>query len=668
MTPRILLVDPLSDDPIDNYSRAAQLPMVNKRAFMAPLALATLAALTPDAFEVAIWDEKVRGRVDRAAKDKDLLCDVVGVTGYHAHIRGTNRIGRFFRKRGVMTVVGGPGVSSIPEAYRQTFDCLFLGEVEHTWMQFLEDWRRGAPRSEYRQITKPDLSASVMPRWDLISEDLPYYFMGGVQTTRGCPFDCEFCDVIFLYGRTPRSKQIERVMAEVDALQHCGVGGVFFCDDNFIGRPRYAKDLLRELVALNRTFTQPLAFSTQITLNVARDEEILGLLADANFDSLYIGIETPNQESLRETNKPQNYKTDMLVDIHLIQSYGLPVRAGMVVGFDHDDRSIFDRQFDFIQQSSIPIATFNMLKAPVGTKLWSRLAAEGRVLVADNELGDVDSLTYSNTNVIPKMMSRRELMEGYVALQQRVADWGSFASRMHGFVASVRRVPAARLAPPAAGSSAALVTSLIQALDDPVAEKAILGLLFHTGQQAPFLYPKVFGLILQQVGVTGMALDLAATLARQIQLEDSLGDLGRFVERRPVVISPEFRDDFAHVFPEILARVAAGLDDPTQVPAVLVEVFTDLLVHYGTSLGALADHHIAELMELADRAIAASNRAADRGHVHLVEDIHGPHRARQLCIETLKSVERDLRERSATAADRSRLAGVSWAALPTANG
>src|SRR4051812_30825620 len=251
---------------------------------MAPLGLATVAALTPDEYAVDIWDEAIEGPIGPSTRLRRAY-DLAGVTGYINHAGRVNELGRFFRERGVLTAVGGPGVSSEPELYRDSFDVLFVGEAEYTWPRFLADWAAGRPQDAYRQVDKVDLADAPPPRWDRVA--LAKYMMGTVQTTRGCPFDCEFCDVIYLFGRQARHKTVERVLAEVSALERRGVRRVLFCDDNFIGSRRYAKELVRALVELNRGFRRPVAFFAQLTLDVAKDDELLALMADANFPGVF---------------------------------------------------------------------------------------------------------------------------------------------------------------------------------------------------------------------------------------------------------------------------------------------------------------------------------------------------------------------------------------------
>ena len=212
------------------------LPFIKAKAFMPPLQVATIAALTPNDIEVNIWDEVVHGRIDEKT-ELGKNYDLIGLTSYVSDLPRAKTIAEIFRKRGTPVVIGGSGVSSAPEQCRDSFDILFIGEAELTWPQFIADWQSGNHQTEYRQIDPPDLSTSPLPRWDLLAKDMKNYFLSAVQTTRGCPFDCEFCDVIYLFGRQPRHKPIDHVLEEIRLQKSLGVERIFICDDNFIGSP-----------------------------------------------------------------------------------------------------------------------------------------------------------------------------------------------------------------------------------------------------------------------------------------------------------------------------------------------------------------------------------------------------------------------------------------------
>jgi len=244
-----------------------------------------------------------------------------------------------------------------------------------------------------------------------------------IQFGRGCPFNCEFCDIIVMYGRRPRTKSVAQVLGEVAAVHALGVANIFVVDDNFIGNKKDAKALLTGLAEWQETHGYPIEFMTEVSLNVAQDAELLRLLKRAHFTVVFVGIEPPRAASLKETNKTQNMREDIVTSVHRIQAAGIAVMAGMIVGFDNDDPSIFEEQFRFIQQARIPISMTGMLNAIPKTPLHARLKAAGR-LVADS-LGD----QFVFTNIVPSGMSRLDLYEGYRALLNRLYDYGHYRQR-----------------------------------------------------------------------------------------------------------------------------------------------------------------------------------------------------------------------------------------------
>jgi radical SAM superfamily enzyme YgiQ (UPF0313 family) len=623
-----------------------------QKTFMVPLGLATVAALTPDDVEVDIWDEAVHGLVDDDTDfEKDY--DLVGVTGYINHLSRVKQLGELFRRRGILVAVGGPGVSSAPEHYRNDFDVIFIGEAEYIWPQFITEWKAGRYRSEYRQVDKLDMTHSPQPRWNRVAADMQHYVCGGVQTTRGCPFDCEFCDVIYIYGRQARHKTIEQVLEEIIALERLGVGRIFLCDDNFIGNPRYAKALLRALIPVNNAFKQPVGFFTQITLNVAKDDEMLELLADANFSGLFIGIETPNIDSLIETNKPQNYKTDMVADIKKILSYGLPITAGLIVGFDHDGLDIFDRQFEFSQEACLPTPLAHMLKAPVGTKLWVRLHKAGRVVQfwqnGSKPINDMRAWT----NIIPEQMTRRELMSGYLSLVERLRDWHNFEARIKGMLSLIQRQPQVKPRSTSWEQSLGVFKFVLEGMDREARESTIR-LLLYTRKQAPFMMGKVIGLIARQYLEAAEVPFLREVIETQIRLE-SREEFSLQPEPTVFFIPEAFKKPYKAIFPELYERISQGLIDKSRTHDALVEVIYDFLTRWGLTFEQYEEHHRVFLAEICDRTIAKENgniSAGSRGEAELEQDLHGglsSHRAqtpiamRRLADEVLRTVEQDLR-------------------------
>src|SRR5262245_7443642 len=277
---KILLVGP--GEEVSQKTQASWLlhnnEFVKKRAFTSPLHIATIAALTPDGIEVDLWDEPVQGLIDEETEFANEY-DLVGITGYGLHFNRAKAISKVFRDRNTPVAVGGPGVSSFPEMYRDHFDVLFIGEAEVTWPEFISDFLAGDYEREYKADALPDLGLSPVPRWDSIAEQMrTSYLTASVQVTRGCPFNCEFCDVWQLFGRKMRVKPVDRVLKEIVQLEKLGVDTILLCSDNFHGSPHYAKELVRALIPLNNSFPEPMQYRTEITITVARDDELLELM------------------------------------------------------------------------------------------------------------------------------------------------------------------------------------------------------------------------------------------------------------------------------------------------------------------------------------------------------------------------------------------------------
>jgi radical SAM superfamily enzyme YgiQ (UPF0313 family) len=265
-----------------------------------------------------------------------------------------------------------------------------------------------------------------MPRFDLLKIDR--YHALTIQFARGCPFNCEFCDIITMYGRKPRMKSVEQVMAEIRECHRLGSHQVFIVDDNFIGNKKIAKQLLREMARFGKENGYPVDFNTEVSLDVAADDELLELLREANVTTLFIGIESPRVDSLRETGKTQNLRDDLVKSVRKVQSYGIQVQAGMIVGFDHDDPLIFDEQLRFVEEARIPVSMTGMLQALPETRLHARLKQEGRLVTESG--GD----QFAFSNIVPKRMTRIELFRGYRRLLERLYSFKSYRKRARDFL------------------------------------------------------------------------------------------------------------------------------------------------------------------------------------------------------------------------------------------
>jgi radical SAM superfamily enzyme YgiQ (UPF0313 family) len=411
---KIYLIAPRNPESFWTFDRI--LPSLKKKCVFPNLSLPTVAGLTPREHDIVLCDENVE------AIDFDTDADIVGVTGYVIHTKRIFEIAAEFKRRGKFVVAGGPFASLCPEKLRDRVDVVFVDEAEYTWPQFLKEYAAGQWKAEYRQPAKPSMHDSPLPRFDLLKTDL--YRTMTIQFARGCPFNCEFCDIIVMYGRVPRTKTVAQVMAEVQEIHRLGLRNIFVVDVNFIGNKPEAKQLLRALGEWQRARDYPIQFMTEVTLNIAQDDELLQLMRQANFTTIFIGIETPRAASLKETHKTQNLRENILDSVHRIQRAGIEVMAGMIVGFDNDDTSIFEEQFRFIQDARIPVSMTGMLNAIPKTPLHERLKAAGR-LIAES-VGD----QFVFTNIVPQSMSRLQLYEGYKHLLERLYGYRNYRRRV----------------------------------------------------------------------------------------------------------------------------------------------------------------------------------------------------------------------------------------------
>lgn len=426
---KIYFIAPKNPESFWTFDRI--LPTLGKKCVFPNLSLPTVAGITPRQHEVVLCDENVED------VDFDTDADIVGLTGYVIHKQRIFELAAEFRKRGKFVVVGGPFASLCPEELRDKVDVIFIDEAEYTWPQFLQDFERGTWKREYRQVEKPSMHDSPLPRFDLLKVDR--YRTMTIQFARGCPFNCEFCDIIVMYGRRPRTKTVEQVMAEVEEIHRLGVRNIFVVDDNFIGNKKEAKELLKALAEWQQARGYPIEMMTEVTLNVAQDDELLELMRAANFTTIFIGIESPRPASLQETHKTQNLRENLLDAVHRIQRAGIEVMAGMIVGFDHDDPTIFDEQFEFIQRARIPVSMTGMLNAVPKTPLYERLKQAGRLIA--QSVGD----QFVFTNIVPARMSRAELYEGYKQLLKRLYSYRSYRRRVMDFILNRGQLAHARL-------------------------------------------------------------------------------------------------------------------------------------------------------------------------------------------------------------------------------
>jgi radical SAM superfamily enzyme YgiQ (UPF0313 family) len=397
--------------------------LIGKNGAFAPLGIATIAACTPPEFDIEIYDEEIE------SINFDTDADIIALTAFNVQAARAFKIAKEFKRRGKLVVMGGPYASLCPEKCKPYVDTLLEGEGELIWQDFLSDYKEKKHKSHYKQEEKISMLSSPLPRFDLLK--VKEYLEFPVQTSRGCPFTCEFCDIIITDGRVPRTKSAEQVLAEVGKLYELGVGSVVFTDANFIGNPKYTKQLLEALIRFGKERDFPISFSCEATINLATNEkeEILGLMRDANFDRVFVGVESPRKSSLVETKKLVNTRGSLVDNIRKIQSYGMYVAAGMIVGFDSDDRDIFQEQFDFLTESGIPFTTVGTLVALEHTPLYERLKKEERLLI-DFVYEDMRGHGASNTNFAPKQMTFEELQRGYNWLIRALYAYDNYSERL----------------------------------------------------------------------------------------------------------------------------------------------------------------------------------------------------------------------------------------------
>ena len=370
-----------------------------ERALMPPLALITIAALLPAGWKIRLIDCAFQ-----ELRDSDILqSDLVMLSAMHAQRAGVHSALSLCRHLGRRTIIGGPYASSQPDELLGLADHVVVGEVDEVFPSIAADFEGGRARRLYRVSEKPDVRRTPIPRFDLLQMDK--YQAMAVQFSRGCPFQCEFCDIITIYGRRPRTKTPAQMLEELDILYFLGWRKlVFIVDDNFIGNHRAALELSRELTSWQQQRNYPFTFFTEASIDLSQRPELLSAMVEANFLFVFIGIETPFPASLREVKKYQNLRLDTLDQVRIIQQSGLWIAAGFIVGFDADDEGIFDRQLDFIEAAAIPWAMISLLQAPHTTPLRERMRAQGRLIENDATFSFSGALPNFRTAMAPELL------------------------------------------------------------------------------------------------------------------------------------------------------------------------------------------------------------------------------------------------------------------------
>lgn len=424
---KVLLVYP--EMPPTFWSMRYALPFIGKKSAFPPLGLLTVAAMLPADFDVTLVDLNVEPLLESMVAGSDLVM----TSSMLIQKESLEQVVKLCNSLGKPVVAGGPYPTSCHEQI-QGVDFFVLNEAEITLPAFLRDFALGKAKHVYTSKERPDFSLTPMPRFDLVKKG--QYAQMALQYSRGCPHTCEFCDIIELFGRKPRTKTPAQFIGEMDVLYESGWrGSLFLVDDNFIGNRKEVKNLLRELVLWQRTRHYPFALFTEASLDLASDDALMDLMVEAGFNMVFMGIETPDLGTLKATGKQQNLKADMLTSVQKIQRKGMEVSGGFIVGFDGDAGDIFDRQICFIQEAGIPTAMVGLLTALPGTQLHRRLHGEGRLTQETSGGNNTHDL---RLNFVPRMDTKK-LMEGYKRILAEIYQPDRYFQRCLKLLRSMKR-------------------------------------------------------------------------------------------------------------------------------------------------------------------------------------------------------------------------------------
>jgi radical SAM superfamily enzyme YgiQ (UPF0313 family) len=422
----LLLINPRFPESFWSFKWAIDNILPGKRAVNPPLGLATLAALCPSDWQIEIIDENIE------PVPTTTTADIVGICGMGVQFPRQRELLAHFRDQGRYVVAGGSYASLCPEEYADLADTVVAGEAEYVWKEFCRDFANGTPKVLYHETGTVDIRDSPAPRFDLLKLDV--YSNVTLQFSRGCPFRCEFCDIIVMFGRRPRVKSLDQIELELDQLRRFGARSVFFVDDNLIGNRREAKELLRFLARYQHDHGYTFSLGTEASLDMAQDEELLGLFSAAHFGWVFIGIETTDPASLKETGKTQNLREDILTSVRRIYAHGIDVLGGFIIGFDTDTVETFDLQYRFITESGIQSAMIGLLMALPRTPLHARMRREGRLTKNERHADN----TCPTTNIMPKNMSMESMVDAYLALYRRLLTGSEIGRRIRNKAAHLR--------------------------------------------------------------------------------------------------------------------------------------------------------------------------------------------------------------------------------------
>jgi radical SAM superfamily enzyme YgiQ (UPF0313 family) len=421
---RVLLAYPRTPDSFWSFKHVLRL--ISKKAAFPPLGLLTVAAMLPREWELRLVDLNVEPLRDEQIR----WADYVMVSAMLVQRASAEEIAQRCVALGRPVIAGGPLFTTSHESFPQ-IQHFVLGEAEDVIGQLIEDMEARSVRACYEASGRPDIKQVPAPRWDLI--DPRHYATMAVQFSRGCPYDCEFCDIVVMNGRQPRTKSPAQLIGELEALLQRGWRGmVFIVDDNFIGDRKRTKELLKELVRWRESGDSLEGFLTEASLNLADDPELCDLMVKAGFRKVFVGIETPSLESLSECHKLQNQRGDLLQAVKTLQRAGLQVMGGFIVGFDADPHDIFERQFEFIQRSGVVTAMVGLLTALPKTRLYKRLLREGRIVAESS-----GNNTEGALNFTPRL-DRGFLESGYRELMRRLYEPSVYYPRIRTFLQEYR--------------------------------------------------------------------------------------------------------------------------------------------------------------------------------------------------------------------------------------